>query len=150
MGEKYPLTVGGSMSTSVVVTESGLGRYQQEIIVGGKHRLIGDEPESVGGADSGPAPFDFLMSALGCCTAMTLRMYAERKGLPLNRISVSLHHDKVDVDGQSQDRITRQIGLEGDLSEEQRQRCLEIANKCPIHRALRQPLHLDCQLVDPA
>ena len=138
------------MTSTVIVAESGLGRYQQEIIVGGKHHLIGDEPASVGGADAGPAPFDFLMSALGSCTSMTLRMYAERKNLPLTRISVTLSHDKIDVDGKPQDRISRHIQLEGELTEEQRQRCLEIAGKCPIHRALQQPLHLDCQLVESA
>ena len=134
------------MTSTVIVAESGLGRYQQEIIVGGKHHLIGDEPASVGGADAGPAPFDFIMSGLGACTSMTLRMYAERKSLPLKRVSVALSHDKVEIDGIMRDRIHRDITLEGDLSEEQRQRLLEIANKCPVHRALSQSIQLDCKL----
>lgn len=126
-------------SDVVVVSESGKGRYQQEVIVG-QHRLLADEPASMGGDDSGPAPFDFLLTALGACTAMTLRMYAERKELPLQRVSVTLHHEKVDVDGVRRDRIERRITLEGNLSPAERQRLLEIAEKCPVHRTLSQPL----------
>lgn len=122
----------------VVVSESGKGRYQQEVLVG-QHRLLADEPASMGGGDSGPAPFDFLLTALGACTAMTLRMYAERKQLPLQRVSVTLRHEKVDVDGVRRDRIERRISLTGDLGPAERQRLLEIADKCPIHRALGQP-----------
>jgi putative redox protein len=133
------------MSGIVVVAENGKGRYQQTVTAG-QHQLLADEPESLGGADAGPAPFDFVMSGLGTCTSITLRMYAERKGLPLTRISVSLSHDKVDINGVSRDRISRRITLEGDLSDEQRQRLLEIANKCPVHRLLSQSLILDCSL----
>jgi len=135
------------MSGSVVVAENGQGRYQQEVRVG-QHILLADEPESVGGGDAGPAPFDFLMAGLGACTSMTLRMYAERKGLTLTRISVSLAHDKMDIAGIQRDRISRQITLEGELSEAERQRLLEIANKCPVHRALSQPLIVESQLTD--
>lgn len=131
--------------SEVVVAENGQGRYQQEVLVG-QHRLIADEPASMGGADAGPAPFDFLMSGLGACTSMTLRMYAERKGLALTGISVALRHDKIDVDGIARDRITRQITLEGDLLPEQRRRLLEIANRCPVHRALSHSMMLDCAL----
>ena len=133
------------MSSVVVVSENGLGRYQQAVQAG-QHALIADEPVSVGGADAGPAPFDFIMSGLGACTSMTLRMYAERKSLPLKRVSVALSHDKVEIDGIMRDRIHRDITLEGDLSDEQRQRLLEIANKCPVHRALSQSIQLDCKL----
>lgn len=133
------------MSSVVVVSENGLGRYQQAVQAG-QHALIADEPVSVGGADAGPAPFDFIMSGLGACTSMTLRMYAERKELPLKRISVALRHDKIEVDGVMRDRIHRDITLEGNLSDEQRQRLLEIANKCPVHRALSQSIQLDCKL----
>ncbi len=133
------------MSSVVVVSENGLGRYQQAVQAG-QHALIADEPVSVGGADAGPAPFDFIMSGLGACTSMTLRMYAERKELPLKRISVALRHDKIEVDGIMRDRIHRDITLEGNLSDEQRQRLLEIANKCPVHRALSQSIQLDCKL----
>ena len=133
------------MSSKVIVAENGQGRYQQQVIAG-QHHLIADEPASMGGADAGPAPFDFIMSGLGACTSMTLRMYAERKELPLAKVSVELSHDKVEIDGVQRDRITRHITLEGDLSPEQRQRLLEIANKCPVHRALSQSMQLDCTL----
>ncbi len=133
------------MSSKVIVAENGQGRYQQQVIAG-QHHLIADEPASMGGADAGPAPFDFIMSGLGACTSMTLRMYAERKELPLTRVSVELSHDKLEIDGVQRDRITRHITLEGDLSPEQRQRLLEIANKCPVHRALSQSIQLDCTL----
>lgn len=136
------------MADCVVVAESGKGRYQQDIVVG-QHRLVADEPVSVGGDDSGPAPFDLLLSALGACTAMTLRMYAERKGLSLRQVSVTLCHDKVDVEGVRRDRIERRITLDGDLTPAERQRLLEIAEKCPVHRALSQP-PLIVSSLDPA
>ncbi len=135
------------MSGTVVVAENGQGRYQQQVTIG-QHSLIADEPTSMGGADAGPAPFDFIMSGLGACTSMTLRMYAERKELPLTKVSVELSHDKVEIDGAQRDRITRRITLEGNLSAEQRQRLLEIANKCPVHRALSQSIQLECSLLD--
>jgi putative redox protein len=133
--------------SGVIVRENGQGRYQQEVIAG-QHRLVADEPLSVGGADAGPAPMDFLMAGLGACTSMTLRMYAGRRGMALKAISVSLSHDKVSVDGATRDRILRHITLDGDLSAEERARLLEIANKCPVHRALGQPLVIESSLVD--
>ena len=135
------------MSGTVVVRENRQGRYQQEVIAG-QHCLIADEPASMGGSDAGPAPFDFVMAGLGACTSMTLRMYAERKELALRRVNVELSHHKVEVDGALRDCIERRITLEGDLTPEQRQRLLEIANKCPVHRALSQSFQLDCKLVD--
>ncbi len=135
------------MSNVVIVAENGQGRYQQEVRVG-QHRLLADEPLSVGGDDAGPAPFDFLMAGLGACTSMTLRMYAERKELPLTGIKVTLSHEKTEVDGKPRDRIKREITLEGELSDTQRQRLLEIAGKCPVHRALSQSLLLECALIE--
>ena len=131
----------------IIVQENGQGRYQQEVIVG-EHRLLADEPVDVGGADTGPAPLEFVMAGLGACTSMTLRMYAERKAIPLTRISVSLVHNKVKVSSIPRDRIVRAITLEGDLTVEQRARLLEIANKCPVHKALEQPLMIESELVD--
>lgn len=128
--------------TDVVVAENGKGRYQQAVTVG-QHQLLADEPVDVGGADAGPAPFDFVMAGLGACTSMTLRMYAERREFPLTQVSVSLSYDRVTVDGVARDHIQRTITLEGELSDEQRQRLLEIANKCPVHRALSQSLLID-------
>lgn len=135
------------MSGIVIVKENKQGRYQQEVIAGA-HRLLADEPESMGGADAGPAPFDFLMAGLGACTSMTLRMYAERKALPLQQVQVELSHHKVEIDGVARDCIERKITLDGELSPEQRQRLLEIANKCPVHKALSQSFQLHCTLAD--
>ncbi|MCK7491640.1 MAG: OsmC family protein [Comamonadaceae bacterium] len=99
---------------------------------------------SAGGDDAGPSPYELLLSALGACTAMTLRMYADLKKLPLKHISVELRHEKIHAEACQQcetkegkiDRIERIVTLEGDLSDEQRNRLLEIANKCPVHRTL--------------
>ncbi len=135
------------MSSTVVVRENGKGRYQQEVIAG-QHRLLADEPVSLGGTDAGPAPFDYLMAGLGACTTMTLRMYAERKGLALRQVSVSLALDSVERDGIRHDRIIRTITLDGDLGPEQRARLLDIAGRCPVARALRQPLVLESHLAD--
>jgi putative redox protein len=133
-------------SREVVVAENGAGRYQQQVTVAA-HTLIADEPVSMGGNDAGPAPFDYLLTALGACTSMTLRMYAELKQLPLERVSVTLTHEKVEVEGKGKiDRISRRIGLEGNLTPEQRNRMLEIANRCPVHRTLSGNLEIDSSL----
>lgn len=132
----------------VVVTANGLGRYQQSIQAG-RHRLVADEPEAMGGADAGPSPYEYLLAALGACTSITLRMYAEVKKLPLSGVHVVLRHEKIDVEGGGKvDRIARDIRLEGDLTPEQRARMLEIANKCPMHRTLKSDLRIDSALVD--
>lgn len=136
------------MSNTVIVSENGRGRYQQEIVVRGTHHLIADEPTSVGGDDAGPAPFDFLMAGLGACTSMTIRMYAERKQWPLTGVGVALRMDRVEVDGHKVERIERVITLAGELDGEQRRRLLEIAEKCPTHRVLQQPLRIDSRLAD--
>jgi uncharacterized OsmC-like protein len=128
---------------SVVVTEAGAGRYRQKITIG-RHVLTADEPVSAGGHDAGPNPYELLLAALGACTSMTLRMYADRKGLPLRRTTVRMLHDRVHAKDCSQardktgmlSRIRREIDLEGQLSEQDRQRLLEIADHCPVHRTL--------------
>ena len=134
------------MSLIVTVEETGQGRYQQQVS-GSNHQWLADEPAGLGGQDSGPAPFEFLAAALGTCTSMTLRMYADLKGIPLTGIHVQLECDKLEEDGVSRYRIVRQIRLEGELSQAQRQRMLEIANRCPVHRALPQPLQIHSELV---
>jgi uncharacterized OsmC-like protein/pimeloyl-ACP methyl ester carboxylesterase len=127
----------------VTVRETGQGRLEQEIKAGA-HRFIADEPVAAGGRDSGPNPYDLLLAALGACTAMTLRLYAGRKALPLDRVTVRLRHARIHAadcetcetkDGMI-DRIERGIVLEGVLDQEQRARLLEIADKCPVHRTL--------------
>jgi len=128
---------------SILVQETGSGGFAQHVVAG-RHRLRADEPADVGGEDSGPSPYDWLLGGLGACTSMTVRMYARRKGWPLNRVSVRLRHEKVHAadcaecetrDGRV-DAIEREIVLEGDLDSTQRQRLLEIADKCPVHRTL--------------
>ncbi|MBC2858870.1 bifunctional alpha/beta hydrolase/OsmC family protein [Stappia sp. 28M-7] len=131
----------------VRVSETGNGKFQVSV-ESGRHRLIADEPEAVGGLDSGPSPYDFLSAALGACTVMTLRMYAERKGLAVERISATVTHGKVHAadcldcteelrtrEGRI-DRFERRIAIEGDLDAETRARLLEIADRCPVHRTL--------------
>jgi uncharacterized OsmC-like protein/fermentation-respiration switch protein FrsA (DUF1100 family) len=127
----------------VTVRETGQGRLQQEITTGA-HRFLADEPVAAGGADSGPNPYDLLLAALGACTAMTLRLYAERKALPLDRVTIKLRHAKIHAadcaacetkEGKI-DHIERGIVLEGALDADTRARLLEIADKCPVHRTL--------------
>ncbi len=120
---------------------------------GGGHFLKADEPKQYGGSEQGPTPYDLLLMALGACTSMTMRMYANRKKLPLDDIGVRLEHARVHaedcVDCESGiERITRHISLAGDLDEEQRARLLEIADKCPVHRTLESELRIETQLVD--
>lgn len=136
--------------SAVVVSENGKGRYQQTVRAG-QHTLIADEPVAAGGGDAGPAPFDYLLAALGACTSITLRMYAEIKQLPLSGIHVALTHEKIEVEGKGkQDRIERIITLSGELSPAQRARMLEIANKCPMHRTLCSDIRIDSALADSA
>ena len=132
--------------SSLTVSENGLGRYQQSVRIG-SHHLIADEPISAGGSDAGPAPYDYLLAALGSCTSMTLRMYAERKAIQLSAISVELTHEKIDTESTGKiDHITRRITLTGELSPEQRKRMHEIANKCPVYRTLSGSIRIDSQL----
>ena len=127
----------------VVVAEVGFGRYAQ-VVYDGKHRLTADEPVEAGGLDTGPDPYGLLMAALGACTSITIRMYAARKNWPLRHVAVRLRHGKIhasdcaecDVKEGKVDRIEREIELKGDISDEQRQRLLAIANKCPVHETL--------------
>lgn len=128
---------------SVIVSEAQEGRYTAIIDAGG-HRLIADEPLEHGGDNLGPNPYGLLLSALGACTAMTLRMYAEHKALPLDHVAVRLRHRKIHAEDCADcetrtgriDEIEREIALEGDLDEAARARLLEIADKCPVHRTL--------------
>ena len=133
--------------TTLTVSENGRGPYQQNVSAG-RHTLVADEPQAMGGDDGGFAPFDFLLAALGSCTSITLRMYAQRKNLPLTQVSVALSHEKIDVDGQKVDRIERSITLIGELSVEQRERLLEIANKCPMYRTLQSDIKIDSRIAN--
>lgn len=128
--------------TQIIITANGQGRYQQEVRIG-RHQLLADEPEHLGGDDAGPSPMEFVLTGLGACTAITLRMYAEKKGLDIARITVSLEHRRSPEGNHQVERI---VSLEGTLSEEQRTRLLEIANRCPTHLALQQPLEVTTRL----
>lgn len=137
----------------VEVAESGPGKFTQQVRSGG-HRLVADEPTDVGGDDAGPGPYDLLLAALGTCTSMTLRMYADRKGLPLAGVSVALSHQRVHardcadcetVEG-SIGEIHRTITLRGELDADQRQRLLDIADRCPVHRTLSGEIRISTKL----
>jgi putative redox protein len=118
----------------VLVQETGAGKFQVEVRTGST-RFLADEPVAAGGLGSGPNPYDLLGAALGACTAMTLRLYADQKQWPLQRTRVAVAHDK-DKDRKPADRFNRAIALEGPLDATQRARLIEIANKCPVHRTL--------------
>jgi uncharacterized OsmC-like protein/alpha-beta hydrolase superfamily lysophospholipase len=139
---------------SVVVTESGNGKFTQDVAVG-RHRLEADEPLPAGGNDSGPSPYDYLAIALGACTSMTLRMYAERKGVALGQISVEVRHAKVHAQDCVQcegregriDRFERIISVAGGVSGEIAEKIVEIAGKCPVHRTLESSSVVATKLV---
>jgi uncharacterized OsmC-like protein/pimeloyl-ACP methyl ester carboxylesterase len=134
---------------TVVVQETRASTFQQTISVG-PHRLVADEPKAVGGEDSGPGPYDYLLAALGACTSMTMRLYANRKALPLDRVTVTLTHGRIygsdcaecETKEGMLDQIERVIGIEGNLDADQRKRLLEIADKCPVHRTLTSEVRI--------
>lgn len=143
-----------ALAGGVVVQETGGGRYENAVNVAGRHPLLADEPVDVGGGDAGPSPYDFLLAALGTCKSMTMRMYAEHKGLALDRARVTLSHQKVHVDDGREsdgkerklDEITVRIHLDGDLDQATRQRLYEIADRCPVHRTLTSEIRINSAL----
>ena len=125
------------------VTVISVHHYSQQI-VSGHHRLTADEPVARGGSDSGATPYELLLGSLGACTSITLRLYAQRKALPLERVTVRLSHGRIHAEDCATcetkegmiDRIEREIALDGKLDDAQRARLMEIADKCPVHRTL--------------
>jgi uncharacterized OsmC-like protein/pimeloyl-ACP methyl ester carboxylesterase len=134
---------------NVVVRETRASKFEQTV-TSGPHQLLADEPVGAGGEDSGPGPYDLLLSALGACTSMTMRMYADRKSLPVERITVTLKHNKIHAEDCAEcetregliDQIDRVIAIEGALDADQRKRLMEIADKCPVHRTLTSEVRI--------
>ena len=150
------MTTGNDAASSegtVTVTETGTGTYTQQITAG-HHRLLADEPQPIGD-DAGPSPYDLLLAALGACTSMTLRMYANRKGWPLEQVRVTLRHSRIHAEDCAQcettsgliDHIDRDIELVGGLDGTQRQRLLGIANRCPVHQTLTSEVDIATSLL---
>jgi putative redox protein len=134
----------------VTVVESGNGPYGQYITAGG-HVIGADEPEALGGMNTGPDPFELLLAGLGACTAMTIRMYATHKKINLDRITVRLRHVQRATAGKGiNDRFERVIELAGNLNTEERQRLLAIADRCPVSQTLRRSSEIASLLAEPA
>jgi len=140
---------------NVVVRETRNSKFQQTVSIG-PHRMLADEPVAAGGEDSGPGPYDFVLAGLGACTSMTMRLYAERKSLPLERVTVTLKHSKIHAEDCADcetkagmlDQIERVIAMEGALDAEARRKLMEIADKCPVHRTLTSEIHIVTQAAD--
>ena len=145
----------GDRPRNVVVRETRQSKFQQTVSIG-PHRLLADEPVASGGEDTGPGPYDFVLAGLGACTSMTMRMYADRKSLPLERVTVTLKHSKIHAQDCAEcetkegmlDQIDRTIAMEGALDAEQRGKLMEIADKCPVHRTLTSEIHIVTRAAD--
>ena len=135
--------------TADVVVRGDARSFKQEIVAG-KHHLVADEPISAGGGDAGPDPYDYLLTALGVCTSMTVGLYARRKQIPLENITVSLRHSRIyakdcedcETKEGMLDRIEVELDLTGPLSAEQHDKLIEIAAKCPVHRTLTSEINI--------
>ncbi|SDS63934.1 bifunctional alpha/beta hydrolase/OsmC family protein [Bradyrhizobium canariense] len=145
----------GEAPRNVVVRETRNGKFQQTVTVG-PHQMLADEPVAAGGEDSGAGPYDFVLAGLGACTSMTMRLYADRKSLPLERTTVTLMHSKIYAEDCAEcetkagmlDQIERVITMEGPLDAEQRKKLMEIADKCPVHRTLTSEIHIVTKAAD--
>lgn len=151
-----PLRDDWPMPDDGIVVKSGHGKFGTEVHTA-SHRFVADEPVSYGGDDSGPTPYDLLLAALGTCTAMTMRMYAQRRKWPLEGTTIHLTHDRnheedcehaIEGEEGSIQALHRRIALEGDLTDEQRDKIMEIADKCPVHRTLVGHLHIHTRRAD--
>jgi len=137
-----------------VIVHGNAAGFAQTIDIG-PHHLVADEPASYGGTDSGPSPYDFILAALGACTSMTIGLYARKRKWALEKITVSLKHSKIHAkdcdDCETKegriDRIDLEIHLDGNLSEEQRTKLMEVAGKCPIHQTLTHEINIKTRAV---
>jgi putative redox protein len=127
------------MRTATVSTAGG--KFRQKVVVG-PHTLVADEPTESGGDDAGLAPHEWILAGLGACTSMTVKLYADRKGWPLESVEVTVDG----VNGEGGFVLTRHVRVRGALTDEQRARLLEIANKCPVHRSLTGPIRIETDL----
>ena len=145
----------GIAGENVVIVEGDAVGFAQQITAG-IHELSADESVAVGGTQTGPDPYQLLLAALGACTSMTVAMYARRKQWPLARVRVQLAHSKIWAQDCTEcatketklDRVDRVISLEGDLTPDQRQRLIEIANSCPVHRTLTSEVSIVTRLAE--
>lgn len=127
----------------MAIATIGKDHFRTEIITSGKV-VVADEPEELGGTNEGPAPGEFLLISLASCTAITIRMYADRKKWPVEKITVEVDFEKID----NKTIFNRELQLEGDLTDEQRTRLLQIANACPVHKTLTNPIEIQTLLRD--
>ena len=145
----------GEAPRNVVVRETRAGKFQQMVSIG-PHHMLADEPIAAGGEDTGPGPYDLVLAGLGACTSMTMRLYADRKSLPLERVTVTLEHSKIyakdcaecETKAGMLDQIDRVIAMEGALDAEQRGKLMEIADKCPVHRTLTSEIRIVTRAAD--
>ena len=143
------IPTGDDAPADIVVRGNASGFLQE--IDAGRYHLKADEPVDVGGTDSAPTPYDYLLAALGSCTSMTVGLYARKKQWPLEEVKVSLHHSRIhakdcgdcDTKVGMLDRIGLQIDLQGNLSDEQRAKLMEVAHKCPVHRTLTSEIKIE-------
>jgi putative redox protein len=153
LGLKAPAPPPGAPEGVVRVSEADPRGFLQDINSGASHHVLADEPLAYGGSNRGMSPYGFLGAGLGACTSMTIRMYARRKGWPLTHVRVDVTHDKVHAQdaaagtGGAADQFCREITLDGDLSDDQQARLLEIADKCPVHRTLEKGAKVKTVLV---
>ena len=134
----------GSDAESVIIDETNTGMFQVKVRAGSSTFLV-DEPAAVGGLDSGPNPYDLLSAAVGSCSLMTMRLYANRKQWPLERIRVKVTHHRDGLAGR--DRFVREIQLIGSLTEEQRQRIIAISKRCPVHLTMERGSDIETVLL---
>ena len=143
-----------SSSLPQVIVRGDSAGFAQAVEIG-PHRFAGDEPVAFGGTDTGPSPYDLLLASLGTCTSMTISFYARRRGWPLESVTVSLHHSKIHAIDCAEcetkegkiDRIQREIHLTGPLTDEQRSKLMEIADRCPIHQTLTSEINIRSRAV---